>query len=252
MGFVNEGAVYRDGSQIAHLEKWCHAGMELGNHTFSHLDLHTTSVDLFTQDIIRGEVISKRLMKSRRRSLRFFRYPYLHTGLTREVKTGVEEFLREHGLLTAPVTIQSEEYMFAQVYDHAMLDGDSETMRRIAAAYIPYMLKMFAYFETLSMKVFEREISQVLLLHASALNADYFSDLEVMIRDRGYTFITLEQALNDEAYSHPDSCITPEGVSWLRRWAATDGLDVHRQPTEPEFVNNLWNEFTQQGVTDAI
>jgi peptidoglycan/xylan/chitin deacetylase (PgdA/CDA1 family) len=252
VGFVNEGALYRQGvvdkSQVAHLEKWCDARMELGNHTCSHLDLHTTSVDRFKQDIIRGEVISKRLMESRGTSLRFFRYPYLHTGLTAESKTAVEEFLRERGLLIAPVTIQSEEYMFAQTYDHAMLDGDSETMHRIASAYIPYMKTMFEYFETLSLKVFGREISQVLLLHASALNADYFSDLEKMMRDRGYSFVTLEEALDDEAYSHPDSCITSDGLSWLRRWAATDKLDVQPQPTEPDFVTNLWNEFNQRSV----
>jgi hypothetical protein len=243
VGFVNE-AVVVDSSQVANLEKWCDAGMELGNHTYSHLDLHTTSVDLFKQDIIRGEIISKRLT-----SVRFFRYPYLHTGLTCETKTSVEEFLREHGLLIAPVTIQSEEYMFAQAHDQAMLNGDSETMRRIATAYIPYMEKMFEYFERLSIEVFGREISQVLLLHASALNADHFLDLELMMRERGYSFITLEQALDDEAYAHRDSCITSDGLSWLRRWAATDGLDVHPQPAEPEFVKNLWNEFTQRSRT---
>lgn len=247
VGFVNEGALCR----IEHLEKWCDAGMELGNHTCSHLDLHTTSVDMFEQDIIRGEVISKRLMESREKCVRYFRYPYLHTGLTCEIKTRVEEFLQEHGLVMAPVTLQSEEYMFAQTYDQAMLDSDSETMRRVASAYVPYMEKMFEYFEALSIEVFGREISQVLLLHASALTADHFSDLELMMRGRGYSFITLEQALKDEAYSHADSCITSEGLSWLRRWAATDGLHVHPQPTEPEFVKNLWNEFIQRGVTTS-
>src|SRR5512138_816266 len=48
IGFVNEGKIYRNGvadsAEIALLRQWSRAGLELGNHTWSHLDLHRVPV----------------------------------------------------------------------------------------------------------------------------------------------------------------------------------------------------------------
>jgi hypothetical protein len=81
-------------------------------------------------------------------------------------------------------------------------------------------------------------MSHTLLLHANSINAEYFDDLAAMLKKRGYKFVTLEEALKDEAYSLPDTYIGPAGISWLHRWAREKGREfiVADEPTVPEFV----------------
>jgi peptidoglycan/xylan/chitin deacetylase (PgdA/CDA1 family) len=54
IGFVNEGKLGPEGAsdpeRVALLERWLAAGLELGNHTFSHIDLHRHRLDAFQQD----------------------------------------------------------------------------------------------------------------------------------------------------------------------------------------------------------
>jgi len=68
------------------------------------------------------------------------------------------------------------------------------------------------------------DIPQVLLIHASLLNADRFDALARMIERRGYAFVTLEEALADSAYRSADTYVGPAGITWLHRWALTRGV----------------------------
>jgi len=218
---------------------WLGAGLELGNHTFSHPDLHTTPLDVFEQDVIRGEEVTRRLLKARGQTLRYFRHPFLHAGNSIETKRRFEEFLATRGYRIAPVTIDNSEWIFARAYENALLRGDRQMAKRVAEAYIPYMEWKFAYFEQQSLALFGYELKQVLLLHANALNADYFSALAQMIKKRGYSFITLDEALKDKAYTSPDSYAGPAGITWIHRWAITAGKadDFFKgEPSTPAFV----------------
>lgn len=101
------------------------------------------------------------------------------------------------------------------------------------------MNSKFEYFEKASIASLGRAMKHVLLLHANALNADHFSALVGMMRQRGYAFVTLEEALTDSAYALPDTYAGAEGISWLQRWAITKGVDktfFAGEPTTPEFV----------------
>jgi len=107
---------------------------------------------------------------------------------------------------------------------------------QVADAYVPYMEATFAYFENQSVKLFGRDIKQVLLLHANAINADHFKDIVAMLQKRGYKFITLQDALSDKAYASPDTFTGPGGISWLDRWAMTRNEPATFFAGEPYFV----------------
>ena len=66
------------------------------------------------------------------------------------------------------------------------------------------MESIVAAFEKMSVQVVGREFPQILLIHASQMNADLMPDLLAMFRRRGYTFVTLDHALADPAYRLPD------------------------------------------------
>jgi len=244
VGFVNEGKLAGDhgsvdADRVALLRRWLDAGIELGNHTYSHADFHTASLADFEADVIKGEATTRRLLEERGRTLRFFRHPFLHTGRDLVTRAAFERFLAERGYRIAPVTIDNDEYIFAGAYDRTLQRGDAETARRVADAYVPYMEAKAAYFERNEQELFGRPIRHVLLVHANMLNADRFGDLAAMFERRGYRFITLDRALEDAAYASEDTYAGSGGITWLHRWALTRTMPkafFAGEPDVPAFV----------------
>ncbi|HEX8353367.1 MAG TPA: polysaccharide deacetylase family protein [Pyrinomonadaceae bacterium] len=242
IGFVNERKLYRRGEMDARTEllrAWLDAGLELGNHTFSHLNLQRSPLEEYKDDVLRGETVTRMLLTERGMKLRYFRHPFLFTGVTPEYKRGLSEFLAARGYTVAPVTVDNGDYIFADVYFKAKKRGDAETAKRVADAYVPYMESVFEHFERLSAETYGREVRQTLLLHANEINADRFDELAAMMKRRGYAFVTLEEALKDPAYSEPDA-LYKSGISWLHRWRLAKGLPIKWEPEAPKFVDELY------------
>ncbi len=102
------------------------------------------------------------------------------------------------------------------------------------------MEEVFAFFEQWSVEVLGREIPQVLLLHVNELNTDHLDRLLVMMRRRGYDFVSLDEALRDDAYRSEDGYVGPRGLSWLHRWALARGMEPREEPREPEWLAELF------------
>jgi peptidoglycan/xylan/chitin deacetylase (PgdA/CDA1 family) len=246
VGFVNEAKLYRDGrldpARVALLRSWLRAGFELGNHTYSHPSLNRVPLDTFEADLLRGETVTRPLMHDEGLTLRWFRHPFLHQGKTPDVRSEFERFLAEHGYTVAPVTVNSSEWVFAVAYSRAQAQGDQESVRRIGAAYVPYMEAVFTRAEQLALDLFGRNIPQVLVLHANSLNADYFTALAAMLKQHGYRFITLDEAIRDRAYLSPLAFDGNEGESWLESWSRAAGLRPPQAVPVPGFVTQ-WAGF---------
>lgn len=243
IGFVNETKLY-DASgkihfQVEMLRSWVDNGLTLGNHTFSHPDYNNLSFSDFTRDILRGEKVTRLILESTGSTIKYFRHPFLHTGHSKAKADSLDRFLQEHGYTTAPVTIDNEDYLFALAYKRAKVSGDPELMKRIGTDYVDYMEKKLKYFEKQAHALFGRDIKHILLLHASLLNADYTDSLAAMYRKNNYDFITIEKALEDSAYETDVTVFGKWGISWIDRWALSQGKkgDFFRdEPATPEYI----------------
>ena len=248
IGFVNERKLFVKGEMDARTEllrAWLDAGLELGNHTFSHINLQRAPLEEYRDDVVRGETVTRMLLAERGLKLRYFRHPFLFTGTTPEYKRGLAEFLTGRGYTVAPVTVDNGDYIFAKVYFDAKKRGDAGVAKRVADAYVPYMESVFEHFERLSSETFGREVKQTLLLHANEINADRFDELAAMLKRRGYSFVTLEEALKDPAYTEPDA-LYKTGISWLHRWRLHKGLPLKWEPEVPKFVDELYKAATSR------
>ncbi len=213
------------------LRRWASAGLELGNHGYSHIDFHTNPVDAYIADMARGDSVTRLVLADAGRRPEFFRHPFLRTGRTLDDRRRFESSLAERGYRVAPVTIDNSDYVFAAAYDLAPADS---VRRRVADEYIRYMEAVTAYYEQQSRALFGREIAQVLLLHANNLNADHFGRLAEMYARRGYAFVSMERALRDPAYASEDTYTGPGGITWIHRWALTQGKRGEFFAGEPE------------------
>jgi peptidoglycan/xylan/chitin deacetylase (PgdA/CDA1 family) len=237
-GFVNEGRRVDFGAEGIReiLDLWLDSGADLGNHSRSHLNINEVPLERYTKDILDGEPILRAALAHRGRTLRYYRHPFLYTGPTPEIKTDMQSFLDRHGYRVAPVTLDNADYQYAALYTRP------QYRERARQEYVPYMESVVAFFETRAVEVVGREFPQILLLHANELNADLMPDLLAMFRRRGYVFVSLEQALADDAYLLPDGYVGRTGFSWIHRWAIGKGMKPRGEPDPPEWVLESWNE----------
>jgi peptidoglycan/xylan/chitin deacetylase (PgdA/CDA1 family) len=240
VGFVNERKLYRVpgevDARIKLLEMWLDAGFDLGNHTYSHASLNQIELKDWEDDVIQGESVLRLLLTEHKKPLRYFRHPYLDTGRDLATRRKAEEFLAQRGYRIAPVTLDGWDWMFAGLYEDAKKRNDTAMQQRIVKDYLAYHDAVFAYMEQLSVKVVGYEPKQVLLLHASNLEADHIGELLDLLRKRGYRFIPLQDALGDPAYALPDTYVGEEGMGWIEHWAITQGKIPQGAPVFPQWV----------------
>lgn len=248
IGFVNEIKLNVDNERDARAEvlrAWLRAGMELGNHTYSHPSLSEVEVSKYEDDFIRGTTITSSEVQAVGKTERYFRYPYLDTGKTKPERDAVVAFYTSRGFQNAPVTVQNQDWMFNAPYSDAVAKHDDAAQTRVLQAYLQHTTKALAYAEDLSRQSFGREIPQVMLLHADALNADYLGEVLALLAQHGYRFIALDEALHDAAYFTRDDYVGSDGISWLDRWQPALGRSFHpAEPNPPQWVQNDYRRLT--------
>ncbi|HVD92631.1 MAG TPA: beta-L-arabinofuranosidase domain-containing protein [Vicinamibacterales bacterium] len=245
VAFVNEGKLYIGPriveGRVALLQSWIDAGVPLGNHTYSHIDINSVPLAKYEADVVRGERTSVRLMRGTRMTERWFRHPYTHTGPTAEIKAGLDKFLAARGYRVAPFTIENSDWIFSSVYAKAKKGGDEALLARTRDAYLAYTDTMLDWFETLAAEDFGHAIPQILLIHSNELHTDALDALLTRIEQRGYRFVSLGDAMKDAAYKTPDDFTGTYGPSWLHRWRIAKNLPprMKDEPDPPQWVVDM-------------
>ncbi len=236
IAFVNEKKVVSDGytnENRAILRRWINQGNELGNHTYSHADFSKISMESFQKEVIDGETSIRPMMTEAGKPLRYFRFPYNHTGETAEKHAAAAAFLEQHGYEVASCTVDTSDWVFAHAY-RLMLDRhDAKSAKRLQADYLEYTRQEIEYYSRLHAQIFGHEIPHVMVLHANRLNADTIEPVLIIFEKMGYSFVTLQQAQADPAYKSPDAYIVDAGPMWGYRWAAQLNIKVNGR-LEPE------------------
>jgi peptidoglycan-N-acetylglucosamine deacetylase len=242
IGFVNEKKLYVKGEvdeRIDALRSWLDQGFELGNHTFSHMSLSQAPLKDWEEDVIRGETVTGMLMAEHKMKLRYLRHPYLAVGRDIESRRAADLFLTQRGYKVAPITMDAWDWMYSVGYDIARRKGDAALQQKLVNSYLDYTNQVFDYYEKLSKDLLGYEPKQILLLHCNWLEAEHIGDLIETLRKRGYKFVTLDDALTDEAYGMPDSYVGDDGTNWIDHWAVTRGAPPQHAPIFPQWVIDL-------------
>ena len=247
VAFVNENGLQVTGevdARIELLQQWVDAGAILGNHTYSHPDFNTLTIEQFEDEIIKGEVVTRRLMQSRPSYQLYFRHPMTHTGNTQAKKEAIEMFLTARGYKITPHTIENSDVIFNAIYVDALRDHDEAMARRLRKDYLDFTIAATEFAERISPQIFGQEVTQTLLIHANDINADCLDEMLERFAARGYRFVTLDEAMNDPAYKTRDTYVTAYGPTWLWRWMKSKGMDVSFKgdPETPQWVTDLFRK----------
>lgn len=202
--FVNAQKIDKDPALTEVLHLWTQAGFPLGSHTYSHPDLHATSVAAFEQDIAANEPALRSLMGEK--DWHWFRYPFLREGNTLEKRHAITQYLREHGYQVAQTTLDFEDYAWNAPYARCLATNDQPALEWLRVSYLSTASEYIELGQKMARMLYGRDIRHVMLLHLGGFETVMLPKLIDLLRERGFQLITLEEAQKDEAYQiDPDS-----------------------------------------------
>ncbi|MES2811703.1 MAG: polysaccharide deacetylase family protein [Bacteroidota bacterium] len=250
--FINEGKLHKTDSIVektALLDNWSSQKyITLGNHSYSHFRYSEVGFDIFSDDIMKGEKITKELSKKYKKPLKYFRFPYNDLGKDSLQHKQIADFLKQKNYQITPFTIESIDWMYNSVYEYYMNQKDTVKAKAIGQNYVDKTLEYFTFFEELALKKYGRPIKQIYLCHDNNLNATYLPILIEKLKLRKYKFISLDKALKDKVYKQKDIYTKKWGISWMYRWMDKQEERTLWMKKEPhtEDIEKLYQSIQEQ------
>lgn len=220
--FINEGNLKRNNAFEQNkklLQNWISKPyITVGNHSYSHPNYGETGFEAFKEEVLKGEELSREMARQAGKKLEYFRFPFNGMGKDSVEQARMGQFLAAHHYISTPFTVESEDWLFTQLYEKALKEGKTEEAKAIGNRYVELSLQLFEYFDGVALKVTGKPVRQIYLCHDNLLNTDYLPVLVQKLKERKYRLISLAEAMADPVYRLPLYYHGNWGFSWLYRW----------------------------------
>ncbi len=211
-GFINAHKIDDDPALLEILNIWHAAGYPLGNHTWSHQDIDNISVQEFEGEIAENEATLKKVNNGQ--DWKYFRYPFLHEGNSLESRNAVRQYLHKSGYKIAEVSVDFADWSWNEPYARCKDLGDLKSIAWLKSSYLQNANDQLERADILMRGLFHRSVPQVLLLHIGAFDAEMIDGLLAEYEKKGVKFISLSEALKDEAYAIDPGIAFPSGMEF--------------------------------------
>ena len=197
-----------EGKQL--LTEWDKSGHLIGNHTYSHQDLHSPeiTVEEYTNDILRAEKVLSEFKGFKK----YFRFPALREGDTVAKRDGVRDFLAKAKYRVGHVTIDTDDWMITTRLTERVKSDPSANLKPYRDFYLAHMWDRAQYYNSLSHRVLGRSVKHTILVHYNLLNGLFLDDLISMFKSKGWQLIDAEEAFSDPVFSEKPK-VLPAGQS---------------------------------------
>lgn len=230
-GFINAQKLEQDPALTEVLKLWVDAGFPLGNHTYSHKDLHATGIEDFRKDVAANEPALRSLMGTQ--DWHWFRYPFLREGNTLEKRRAAIAYLRQQGYQVAQTTIDFEDYAWNAPYARCLARNDLASIEWLKSSYLSTASEFIELGQKMARQLYGRDIRHVLLLHLGGFQTVMLPRLIDLLRERGFQLITLEEAQKDAAYQSDPDAPSKYGGTLLEQLMAARRLPVPTHIDKP-------------------
>jgi hypothetical protein len=214
------------------LKRWSAAGHRVGNHTYSHQPLFgKIAPDEFEADILRNEDVLRGYPGFRK----WFRFPALNEGRTREIRDRFRSFLAQHGYRNGAVAIDASDWYYNQRL-LARMDAERDfDVTRYRQPYLDHIWDRAQFYDQLSRDTLGRSVPHTLLIHYNLLNSLFLGDLLAMFRSKGWGVIDAEEAYSDKVFTRePDTAPAGQSLIWALAKETGKFEDRLRYPGEDD------------------
>ncbi len=190
------------------LEAYASKGHIIANHTDTHPDLTKVMAPTYISNI---EVAHKKL-KSFKTFRRWFRFPFLREGNTREKRDKVRAWLTANRYINGYVTIDNYDWYMNKLFQDALKNGRKVNFKNLKKVYLEVLWQGIKFYDEIAVKTLGRSPKHVLLLHENDLAALFVDDLVRFIRFKGWKIVTPTAAYNDPISKiEPDTLLLSQG-----------------------------------------
>lgn len=211
------------------LIEWSRVGHWIGNHTYDHQTLDRAGPGPFIESIEEAEDLLSGYGTFRR----WFRFPALKEGKTRESRDRVRSFLDAKGYVNAHVTIDTSDWYFDQRLREKLEDDPGFPVERYREPYVAHVLDRARYYDGLSVEVLGRSVPHTLLVHYNLLNAFFLEHVLEALENEGFQRIDADEAFADAVYrERVDTLPAGESLLWSVAHATGRYGDRLRYPGE--------------------
>lgn len=234
-GFVNASGVAEDPDLQGALRIWVAAGMNIGNHTWSHPSLTASTAGAYLHDIALDEPVLRQYAGTR--DWHWFRYPYLEEGDTLAKRDAVRDWLHAHGYRIAEVTLTFQDDDWDDPYGRCLARRDAAGIAWLKQSYLENAAEFIRLGREEEQIAFGHEIPNVLLLHETAFTTLMLPSLLELLRGEGFRFASLATVERNPAYAlNPDTAL-PNGGPFPNQFLNSRHLKY--PPFKPEPVDRL-------------
>lgn len=213
------------------LKAWDSSGHLICNHTYSHTYFNSKKISAaqFIADFERADT----LINTYTNYCKYFRFPYLKEGNTKEKVDSMRSVLKETGYKNGHVSIDASDWYIDGKIRDTLKVNPTANLAPYREYYIRHILDRANYYDSLSHKVLGKSVKHTLLIHHSLLNALFLEDIILALEQDGWDFIDAKSAFEDPVYSKaPD--IVPCGESIVYQLAKENSelSEALRYPAE--------------------
>jgi peptidoglycan-N-acetylglucosamine deacetylase len=198
-GFLNAKSLQEEPGTGQVLQLWRDAGFPLGNHTYSHMDLDTNSLEAFEKDVLANESTLQKYGAGE--DWHWFRFPFLHEGDTAEKHLGIEAFLKEHGYKVAEVTLSFNDYAYNEPYARCLAKHDATAVEQLKQSYLDGAAESLVLGRKISDQLYHRDTKYIMLLHVGGFQTVMLPKLLDLLKQQNFQLITLPEAAADPIYN---------------------------------------------------
>lgn len=232
MGFINGVQLQNEPLSAPVLDRWRAGGLTLGNHGWSHANLDQLSDEQFLSELEKNEPILKAKMGAA--DWRWFRYPFLSEASADPAKRArIRKLLADRGYKVATVTMDFSDWAYNNAYARCVARGDRDAILRMEHAWLGTASVQADRARDMAKALYGRDIPYVLLMHLGAFDAHMMSQLIALYREKGYRFVSVEEAGKDPYYApeiNPALSPQPQGLNGAM---AAKGL---KEPQAPQLL----------------
>jgi peptidoglycan/xylan/chitin deacetylase (PgdA/CDA1 family) len=236
-GFINaqklEGS--EDGAEA--LKLWA-AQEPVGNHTYAHMDLEQNTPQAFEREIAADEPTLELLSlgvvdRGAKENWRWFRYPYLHEGDTVEKRRAVRAYLKAQGYRIAQVTLDWEDYLWNAAYARCAAKNDAKSIEWLRSSYLSTASAFLDLGRAQAKLIYGHEINYVLLMHLGAFSSTILPDALDLLKKKGFTLVTLEEAESDAVYEGDPDVGLHDAGTLLDQWMQVKQIKYPEHAEKP-------------------
>lgn len=180
------------------LNSWNDHGHKIANHTFTHPNYNSdiTTITDFKNELITNDTV----INSYANYSKFFRFPYLKEGNTKEKVEVFREFMKSQNYRNGHVTIDASDWYIDSRLVKKLKVNPYADIGDFRDYYLSHIWERAQFYEKLSSEINGRPINHSLLLHHNLAAALFIDDLIEMFKTNGWKIIAASKAYEDPVY----------------------------------------------------